>query len=373
VTRLRPGWVRTVRPRHGVPLAPLTTLGLGGLGATVYELHRKDELTDVVQQVGAAREGTPVVIGYGSNLLVSDDGVRCPIVLMRTRGVRYEKVPDGRTRVTVQAGHDFGALVEETVDEGLLGLESLCGIPGTVGALPVQNVGAYGQEVSDTLVEVRAWDWKERRPVVLDAAECGLGHRTSVFKHNPRWLILEVVLLLRPGAVSSPIAYSQVARALGEPLGARVPVKDLMSAVRAVRATKGMVLESAGCDRRSAGSVFCSPAVDEATVDRLGRQGMPVHLASDGVLRAAASWLMQHSGLVLGQRLARGVRISSRQFTLVTEPGATTGAFVAATRLVQATVLQRTGVRLVPELDPVGKISGYAELLDQNTLEVALS
>lgn len=373
MTRLRPGWVRTVRPRHGVPLAPLTTLRLGGLGATVYELHRRDELDDVVQQVGDAPEGTPIVIGCGSNLLVSDDGVRRPIVLMRTRGARYERMADGRTRVTVQAGHDFGALVEETVDAGLLGLESLCGIPGTVGALPVQNVGAYGQEVKDTLVEVHAWDWKERRHVVLDASECKLGHRTSVFKHNPRWLILEVVLLLRPGTLSAPIAYSQVARALGEPLGARVPVKDLMSGVRAVRATKGMVLESAGCDQRSAGSVFCSPAVDQATIDRLGPVGMPVHMASDGLLRAAASWLMQHSGLALGQWLAQGVRISSRQFTLVTEPGATAGAFVAATRLVQQTVFECTGVRMVPELDPVGNIGEYTDLLDRGTLEVALS
>ena len=373
MTRLRPGWVRTVRPRHGVPLAPLTTLGLGGLGATVYEVHRNDELPDVVQQVGDAPEGTPIVIGYGSNLLVSDDGVRQPILLMRTRGVRYEEEADGRVRVTAQAGHDFGALVEETVHQGLLGLESLCGIPGTVGALPVQNVGAYGQEVSDTLVEVHAWDWRERRHVVLDAADCGLGHRTSVFKHNPRWLILEVVLRLRRGTVSAPIAYSQVARALGEPLGARVPVKDLVSAVRAVRATKGMVLESAGCDRRSAGSVFCSPAVDQDAIDRLGPVGMPVHLASDGVLRAAASWLMQHSGLELGQRLARGVRISSRQFTLVTEPGATTGEFVAAARMVQATVRRCTGVRLVSELDPVGNVDGYRELLDLGALEVALS
>ena len=370
---LRPGWVRTVRPRHGVPLAPLTTLGLGGLGATVYELHRRDELPDVVRQVEDAPEGTPIVIGGGSNLLVSDEGVRRPIILMRTRGVRYEPMPDGRTRVTVQAGHDFGALVEETVDRRLLGLESLCGIPGTVGALPVQNVGDYGQEVRDTLVEVHAWDWKERRHVVLDVAECRLGHRTSVFKHASRWLILEVVLALRPGTLSSPIAYSQVARALGEPLGARVPVKDLMSAVRAVRATKGMVLDSAGCDRRSAGSVFCSPAVDGATIDRLGPDGLPVHLASDGVLRAAASWLMQRSGFDLGQRLARGVRISSRQFTLVTDPGATAQEFGAATALVQATVLERTGVRLVPELDPVGKIDEYAGLLDRSPLEVALS
>ena len=177
--------------------------------------ERAWELVDASQVPALARLVTaadvrppswPVPIGGGSNVLVADQGVSAPVVLVRTRGVTYQRPdPGGPVLVTAQAGHPWLDLVRELAAEELVGMETMTGIPGTVGAMPVQNVGAYGQETADTLVDVLAWDWQHGRTVRLPAAECGLGHRTSRFKRTHRWLILAVTFALTPGWRSAPV------------------------------------------------------------------------------------------------------------------------------------------------------------------------
>ena len=187
----------------GLPLAPLTTLRLGGPAELAWELADTTQVPDLARLVTEADEqppSWPVPIGGGSNVLVADHGVTAPVVLVRTRGVTYQRPePNGPVLVTAQAGHPWLDLARELAAEELVGMETMTGIPGTVGAMPVQNVGAYGQETADTLVSVLAWDWQHGQTVQLPAAECGLGHRTSRFKRSHRWLILAVTFALIPG------------------------------------------------------------------------------------------------------------------------------------------------------------------------------
>jgi UDP-N-acetylmuramate dehydrogenase len=353
------------------PLAPLTTLGLGGLGDRVVELTDAQHLPDLARLLIDGEPSVwPVPIGGGSNVLVADDGVAGPVVLIRTRGVRYRQPDaDGPMMVTVEAGHPWPDLAQELAADGLAGMETMTGIPGTVGAMPVQNVGAYGQETADTLVAVQAWDWQQGQAVRLSAAECQLGHRASRFKRNRRWLILTVTFALSRGLMSAPVTYREVARLLDVPLGTRVRVGELMTAVEKVRAGKGMLLADAGLDARTAGSVFLSPRLDPAQGPELRARGAPVHDFADGSTRVSASWLMRDAGLALGQWLAPGVRVSTRHYTLVVDDTqdaeATAGAFVDAARLVQEQVLQATGVCLTPEPDAIGMVPDYQRLIDR--------
>ncbi|MBI3687074.1 MAG: UDP-N-acetylmuramate dehydrogenase [Actinobacteria bacterium] len=358
-----------VRGRPNVPLAPLTTLGLGGPAHRVFELTDNAQLTGIAQELDDDLAGMavePVPIGGGSNVVVADDGVTAPAILLRTRGVTYRPQPgDSRVTVTIQAGHPWQEVLEELTAEGLVGMETMTGIPGTVGAMPVQNVGAYGQETADTLVSVLAWDWQQHRAVTLDAAACQLGHRRSRFKDTHRWLILSVTFTVTRGVLSTPITYRQVADALDAPLGSRAPVGEVIGAIRTVRASKGMLLPEAGPDARTVGSVFLSSPIDHARASALRARGAPVHDFPDGSTRVSASWLIREAGFDLGQPVAPGVRVSTRHYTLVADDGATTATFVEATRRVQDRVVDATGVLLTPEPDPVGELPAYLRLLDR--------
>lgn len=361
------------RPATGLPLAPLTTLRLGGPAELAWELADATQVPDLARLVSVAdghHLSWPVPIGGGSNVLIADHGVSAPVALVRTRGVTYQRPdPGGPVLVTAQAGHPWLDLVRELAAEELVGMETMTGIPGTVGAMPVQNVGAYGQETADTLVSVLAWDWQHGETVRLSAAECGLGHRTSRFKRSHRWLVLAVTFALTPGRQSAPVRYRQVAEALNVPLGSRVPTPDLIAAVEKVRAGKGMLLDDAGPDARTVGSVFLSPRLAPDHADRVRAAGAPVHHFPDGSTRVSASWLMRDAGLALGEFLAPGVRVSTRHYTLVADdtagPRATAEAFVTAARQVQDRVRQATGVWLTPEPDALGHLPTYQQLLDR--------
>ncbi len=356
--------------RQNEVMAPWTTLQLGGPASTVFELKDPTQIGDLddIVHIGAAGcPAHPVVLGGGSNVLVADAGVTDPVVLVRSRGVTYRPGNgEGQVLVTAEAGHPWGDLLEELTGEGLAGMELMTGIPGTVGAMPVQNVGAYGQETADVLVSARAWDWESRRVVRMDARECRLGHRTSRFKRSRRWLILDVTFRLIRDSLSQPLTYRQVAEVLDARLGTRHPIGEVMAAVRSVRAEKGMLWSGAGpLALRTVGSVFLSPTVDRTHAGVLRGRGAPVHDFPDGSIRVSASWLMREAGLRLGQHLIPGVRVSPRHFTLVAEDGATTAAFIAATAQVQEQVAQATGVWLTPEPDPIGDLPDYQMLTDR--------
>ncbi|MEV7020891.1 UDP-N-acetylmuramate dehydrogenase [Kitasatospora sp. NPDC093558] len=358
--------------RTQVPLAPLTTLGIGGNAETLAELTDPAEYPEVVAL--ADREGTrPLVLGGGSNILVADAGCSAPVIRMATQGVEFEQGEDGETvTVTVQAGHVLQDLVERTVDNGLTGMETLIGIPGTVGATPVQNVGAYGQEVVDTLVRVTAWDWVTGREVVLSAEDCRLGHRTSIFKHSTRWTLLTVTFRLRPSKLSTPITYGLVAKALDVPKGTPVPLADAAAAVLAVRRSKGMVLDPGDADNRNVGSVFLSPVVDHRQAEKLRAEQAPVNDFPDGLTRVSASWLIKAAGFALGQTITPGIRMSGKHFTLVAEGQATSSAFAAAARTVADAVQEATGIQLTPEPDLFGDEPDYLRLKQKALASVPL-
>jgi UDP-N-acetylmuramate dehydrogenase len=345
-----------------VPLATLTSLRLGGPARQLAVLDDPRDFPDLAGQ--AAKAGTcPYVIGDGTNLLAADDGYPGLAVRMATAGTRFARSPgDGTVLVTVQAGHELQALVDEAIEEGLSGIECLTGIPGTAGATPVQNVGAYGQEIADTIAGARAWDWEQARHVELTPAQCALGHRTSAFKHSRRWTILTVTLGLTPSTLGPPITYHGVADAAGVRLGERATMKETAAAVRDVRAKKGMILDPRDPDGRTAGSVFLSPAVGPAASARLRDAGAPVNAFPDGTTRVPASWLIMTAGFSLGQQLARGTRISGRQYTLVADDGATAASFTQAAVTVAERVEQQTGITLTAELDLIGDLPLYSEL-----------
>ena len=223
-------------------------------------------------------EGPVLVLGGGSNLVVADAGFDGTVVEVATSGVRADVEGDdptcGGVLVTVAAGESWDDLVARAVERGWVGVEALAGIPGLVGATPIQNVGAYGQEVSQTIAQVRVWDRVLKGVRTFANADCGFGYRTSRFKADPeRHVVLDVTFQLRQGSLGAPVQYAELARTLGVELGQRAPLADVREAVLELRRSKGMVLDPDDHDTWSAGSFFTNPVVDAADASR-GRPGL---------------------------------------------------------------------------------------------------
>ncbi len=318
------------------PLADYTTLRLGGPADRLVEARTEDELVE------AARAGAYVLAG-GSNVVIADEGVRGTVVLVRTRGVRR----DG-ARLVVAAGEDWDPLVERCVHEGLQGFECLSGIPGSAGATPIQNVGAYGQDVSETVEWVRVYDRETDEIRVMDAAECGFAYRRSVFKHRDRWVVLAVVYRLHEAAESGPIRYAELARTLDVPVGGRAPLGDVRAAVLALRRRKGMVIDPADPDSVSAGSFFTNPILEPDAFAGLP-PGAPAFPEPDGRIKTSAAWLIEHAGFGRGHGAGR-VGISSKHtLALVNRGGASTAELLALAHRIAGGVAEAFGVALAPE------------------------
>jgi UDP-N-acetylmuramate dehydrogenase len=329
-----------VQVRRDARLGNLTTLGVGG------PIDRLVEVTDAEELVAAVREadeaGRPLlVLGGGSNVVAPEEGWPGDVVAVRTRGIAR----DGGT-LEVHAGEPWDDLVAATVADRLAGIEALSGIPGSTGATPVQNVGAYGQEVAQTITAVRVWDRAEKAERSLTPAECGFAYRDSRLKREPgRFVVLTVTFALTPGELSMPVTYAELARRLGVELGERAPLDDVRAAVLELRRGKGMVLDPADPDSRSAGSFFTNPIIP---ADR-AVEGCPSWPAGDGLVKLSAAWLVQSAGFPKGTRDGRVGTSSRHSLALTTEPGATAAELLGyADRIVRA-VQDRFGVRLVME------------------------
>jgi UDP-N-acetylmuramate dehydrogenase len=280
--------------------------------------------------------------------VIADEGVRGTVVLVRTKGV--ERRGD---RLVVQAGEDWDPLVARCVAGGLQGFECLSGIPGSAGATPIQNVGAYGQDVAETVAWVRVYDREADAVRTMDAAECEFDYRRSVFKHRDRWVVLAVAYRLRESAESGPIRYAELARALGVPVGGRAPLADVREAVLALRRRKGMVIDPADPDSVSAGSFFTNPILAPDAFAALP-SGAPAYPEPDGRIKTSAAWLIEHAGFGRGHG-AGNVGISSKHtLALVNRGGATTAELLALARRIAAGVAERFGVALQPEPVLVG-------------------
>jgi UDP-N-acetylmuramate dehydrogenase len=324
------------------PLADLTTLRLGGPADRLVEARTEAELVEAV------RAGAALVLAGGSNVVIADEGVPGTVVLVRTRGIER----DGE-RLTVAAGEDWDPVVARCVADGLQGFECLSGIPGSAGATPIQNVGAYGQDVSETVEWVRVYDREAGEVRTMAAAECGFDYRMSVFKHRDRHVVLAVGYRLRESRDSGPLRYAELARRLDLPIGGRAPLADVREAVLALRRGKGMVIDPADPDSVSAGSFFTNPILAPERFAALPGDP-PAFPEPDGRIKTSAAWLIERSGFGRGHGDGR-VGISGKHtLALVNRGGATTAELVALARGIAAGVRETFGVELVPEPVLVG-------------------
>jgi UDP-N-acetylmuramate dehydrogenase len=349
----------------------LTTMRVGAAPARLVVADETDELIEAVRAAWA--DGEPwFVLGGGSNTVASDEPFDGTVVHVRTRGVERLDDVDGRVRLRVAAGEPWDDLVARTVDEGWSGLEALSGIPGSTGASPIQNIGAYGQEVASTVVSVDFVDADTGEFVRVPAANLGLGYRTSVFKQGREGLVTAVEFALRDdGGASEQVSYPQLAGALGVDLGARVSVADVRSSVLALRASKGMVLDADDPDTWSSGSFFTNPVVSRQAASALpvdaprwpvdpepddvavplGDQPAPPPAPTSGAVKLSAAWLIEHAGIARGFRLpGSGASVSTKHTLALTNRGGASAAdVVELARFVQQRVSSEFGVLLRPE------------------------
>jgi UDP-N-acetylmuramate dehydrogenase len=330
-----------------VELAPLTTLRLGGPAARLVEARSEAELVEAVRSQSPA-----LVLAGGSNVVIADEGVGGTVVRVLSRGIER----DG-ARLVVAAGESWDAVVEMCVAEGLQGFECLSGIPGSVGATPIQNVGAYGQEVAETVESVRVLDRATDRVIDMPASECGFEYRSSVFKYHDRRVVLSVTFRMNAAGESGPLRYAELARALDVPVGGVAPLAEVREAVLALRRGKGMVIDAADPDSVSAGSFFTNPILDVAAFEAFAaRAGAPPPAwpEPDGQVKTSAAWLIEQAGFHRGYGNGR-VGISTKHtLALVNRGGATTAELMSLAREIATGVRDRFGVDLHPEPVLVG-------------------
>jgi UDP-N-acetylmuramate dehydrogenase len=336
-------------------MAPLTTLRLGGLARRMVDLERRVDVAAAVRE-SADRAEPLFVLGGGSNVVVGDEGFPGLVARMRLEGIHVRR-EGPRVVVDVAAGEDWDALVDRAVAEGWSGLECLSGIPGLVGATPIQNVGAYGREVSQMLTRVHAFDRSRGAHAALDPSECAFGYRTSIFKGKHRWIVTGIELTLDVSPESAPIRYDELARALSVVPGARAPASRVRETVLALRRTKGMVVDPDDPESVSAGSFFVNPVLDRSALAELeARAGVRPPCFDDGHERfkVAAAWLVERAGFSKGW--GQGTVGVSRKhaLALVNRGGATTRELLALATEIRAGVWARLGVRLSPEPVLVG-------------------
>ena len=356
-------------------LADLTTLRVGGPAYSIVEATSEQEIVDAAAEIWSTGDDW-MVVGGGSNLVVADDGFDGSVIRVVTRGI--ETVSDDGSRVVlrVQAGEPWDDLVAHTVDNGLAGIEALSGIPGSTGAAPVQNIGAYGQEIASSLVAVEFLDYLSGDLQRLTAGELAFDYRTSALKQGRRGLVVAVELALTRSAEGAPVAYAQLASTLGVELGDRVALRAVRETVLALRASKGMVLDPADPDSVSCGSFFTNPIVGENFARTLPEQAprwanapepAPVAVPlgeepavppaqTDFRVKLSAAWLIEKAGIGRGFSLpgSRAAISSKHTLAIVNTGGATAADVTELGRYVQTRVFSQFGVRMLAEPVLVG-------------------
>jgi UDP-N-acetylmuramate dehydrogenase len=336
---------------HDVPLAPLTTLRIGPVAARLITCDTTEKVVDVLRALPL--EEPALILAGGSNLVLADDMTDLTVVhLANTEITVLGDV------VRAEAGASWDDVVVTSLAHDLGGLECLSGIPGSAGATPVQNVGAYGAEVADTISRVRLLDRRTGEDRWVPPAELGFGYRTSVLKNSVNSVVLEVEFALAEGGLSAPLRYGELAKALGAEPDSRAVATRVRDAVLALRKSKGMVLDDADRDTWSVGSFFTNPVVDQADFDRLTSivdGPVPNYPAPDGV-KLAAGWLVEHAGFGRGfPGEDASARLSTKHALALTNRGnATTADVIALARTVRDGVQAAFGIILTPEPILVG-------------------
>lgn len=344
-----------------VPLSQLTTLRLGGPARRLLEARSDDELVGAVAGAVAAGEPALLVAG-GSNLVIADEGFGGTVVRVATRGVTVSACGE-RVTLEVAAGEPWDELVARSVADGLAGLECLSGIPGSAGATPLQNVGAYGQQVADRIASVRIYDTVDKDVRELAPADCHFAYRSSTFRRCARYVLLGVTFALERSPVACPIRYAELARALGVARGARPPLAEVREAVLALRAGKGMVIDPDDPDSVSAGSFFVNPllgnqqlvALQRRVAARLGDEiRPPAWPDGDGRVKTSAAWLIEQAGFHRGYGQGRVGVSCKHALALVNRGGGTTSELIALARELRDGVQGAFGVTLAPEPTLIG-------------------
>ncbi|MGK2308985.1 UDP-N-acetylmuramate dehydrogenase [Cutibacterium sp. V947] len=347
------GATTTLTGGDDVPLAPLTTFNVGGPARHLVIATTSDELLHTVRDCD--RRGEPcLVLGGGSNVLVGDDGFDGTVVRVATSGLSAEVSSCGGALVTVAAGQVWDDFVVHAIEQEWIGPEFLSGIPGLVGSTPIQNVGAYGVEVSEFIARVRTWDRRDDTQRTFTADQCGFGYRSSRFKAEPdRYVVLDITMQFNLGTRSLPVRYAELARRLGVEPGERVATSKVRETVLEVRGGKGMVLNPDDHDTWSAGSFFTNPVVAPDKVP----EAAPSFPQPDGRVKTSAAWLIDHAGYGKGFRVAENspASLSTKHVLALTNRGnASCDDLTALARTLIEGVRDAYGITLVPEPRLVG-------------------
>lgn len=327
-----------MKVEHDAPLAELTTMRVGGPARRLVTVETTDELVDTVRECDDAEDPLLVLSG-GSNVVIADEGFDGTVMRIATHGIAVESADAcGGIFLRVAAGESWDDLVAHACANDWSGIEALSGIPGSTGATPVQNVGAYGQDVSQTIARVRVWDRREQTVRTFASADCRFTYRHSIFKGRNRYVVLDVVFQLRPADLSQPIAYADLAAGLGVSVGDRVPLADARTAVLEQRGRRGMVLDAADHDTWSCGSFFTNPILgarefelfEQRSSQVLGPDGpKPPRFPSDEGIKTAAAWLIDKAGFGKGYAMPGPAALSTKHTLAVTNRGSATAADIS--------------------------------------------
>lgn len=328
-----------------------TSLHVGGPAKNFVEVSTEPE---IIAAIEAAGDSPVLIIGGGSNVLIADSGFAGTVIHIANTNCESEVDACSGATLTIGAGENWDVFVATTISRGFAGLETLSGIPGTVGAAPIQNIGAYGHEVSEFITRVRTYDRQAKAIKTFTNSECEFEYRNSIFKRTPgRYIVLSVQFQLRQGEISSPITYVELANKLSIALGEKASVVETRSAVMALRGAKGMLLNPDDKDSWSAGSFFTNPIVSADVAAKLP-EGAPKWPTPDGRIKTSAAWLIEHSGIDKGHAHG-GARISTKHVLALTNSGsATAEELIELAREVRSSVYEKYGITLEPEVNLVG-------------------
>jgi len=332
-------------------LSKYTSFRVGGPASKIIQVSTEAEIIAAIEEAG---DSPILIMGGGTNVLISDKGFEGTVIRISNNSVQSEVDACSGATLTIGAGEDWDTFVQTTVDRGFAGLETLSGIPGTVGAAPIQNIGAYGHEVAEFITRVRTYDRQEKALKTFTNSECEFSYRNSYFKAHPgRYVVLEVQFQIRRGEFSDPITYIELSRKLGIEPGDKAPVAAARAAVLELRASKGMLLKSDDHDSWSAGSFFTNPIVSQQAADQLP-DAAPKWPLTDGRVKVSAAWLIENSGIHKGDEVG-GARISTKHVLALSNSGSATASDIAElAKRARNQVKEVFGITLEAEVNLVG-------------------
>lgn len=332
-------------------LRDYTSLRVGGPAKKFVEVGTE---TEIIAAIEAAGDSPILIIGGGTNILVADSGFEGTVIRIASHSMKSEVDACSGATLTIGAGENWDDFVSLTLERGFAGLETLSGIPGSVGAAPIQNIGAYGHEVSESITRVRTYDRQAKALKTFTNSECEFSYRNSHFKAHPgRYVILDVQFNLRMGEVTTAITYAELAKKLGVEVGEKASVLETRKAVLELRSAKGMLLNPSDRDSWSAGSFFTNPIVTKEIAAQLP-EGAPQWPTADGMIKMSAAWLIEHSGVHKGDSHG-GARVSTKHVLALTNAGNATATDIAElAKSAQKSVFEKFGITLEAEVNLIG-------------------